>query len=91
MGLFHLFDITALQGRGRSLTPHKSMRFAATAGALALAGLLAASPATAAPCRFATTRQIDKDTGVEPQLLIDGTCTDPDYNGGTFVVTNTEH
>src|SRR5262245_28654367 len=58
--------------------------------ALALAGLLAASAAAAAPCRFAPSRQIDKDTGVEPQLLIDATCVDPDYNESTFVITDTQ-
>ena len=91
MALFHFFDIAALQGRGRSITPHRSMRLTAAPAALTLAGLLATtSAATAAPCQFAPTRQIDKDTGVEPQLLIDGTCTDPDYNESTFVITNTE-
>src|SRR5262245_26978356 len=58
--------------------------------ALALAGLLAASAAAAAPCRFAPSRQIDKDTGVEPQLLIDATCVDPDYNEKTFIIDKTE-
>jgi hypothetical protein len=90
MALFHFFDITALEGRGRSITPHRSMRYAAAASALALASLLAASTATAAPCQFAPTRQIDRDTGVEPQLLIDGACTDPDYIESAFVITNTE-
>jgi hypothetical protein len=90
MAIFHFFDVTALEGRERSLTLLRLMRFAAIASTLALASLLAASPATAAPCQFAPTRQIDKDTGVEPQLLIDGTCTDPDYSEATFVITNTE-
>jgi hypothetical protein len=67
--------------------------------ALALGSLLAAtptgsvqaaSPAAAATCRFAPVRQIDRDVGVEPQLLIDGTCIDPDYNENTFVVDKTE-
>jgi hypothetical protein len=83
MALFDFFDIAALEGR-------KRLAFIATASAMALAGLLAASPAAAAPCKFAPTRQIDTDTGVEPQLLIDGTCTDPDYNQSTFVVDKTE-
>jgi PKD domain len=81
MALFEFFDIAGLEGRERFIT---------TFFALALGSLLAASPAVAAPCQFAPTRQIDRDTGVEPQLLIDGTCTDPDYNEGTFVITNTE-
>ena len=65
-------------------------RFAASTGALALATLLAASPASAATCKFAPFRDIDRETGVEPQLLIDGTCTDPDYNESTFVIDKTE-
>ncbi|PNU02157.1 PKD domain-containing protein [Novosphingobium guangzhouense] len=66
-----------------------------SAGAFGLAALagstcLATSGAAAAECRFAPVRQIDRDVGVDPQLLIDGTCTDPDYNEGTFVVDKTE-
>src|SRR5579862_5875479 len=83
MAMFDFFDIAALKGRKRSA-------FVAATGAMALAGLLVASPAAAAPCKFAPTRQIDRDTGVEPQLLIDGTCTDPDYNESTFVIDKTE-
>jgi PKD domain len=90
MAFFDFLDIAAFEGRERSVTPHRLMRFTTSASALALASLLAASPATAAPCKFAPARQINKDTGVEPQLLIDGTCTDPDYNEGTFVVDKTE-
>ena len=68
-------------------------------GALALGSLLAAAPivtlhaatpAAAATCKFAPVRQIDRDVGVEPQLLIDGTCIDPDYNESTFVIDKTE-
>src|SRR5262249_45347013 len=47
-------------------------------------------PAAAETCQFAPTTQMNADTGVEPQLLIDGTCTDPDYNESTFVIDNTE-
>jgi hypothetical protein len=98
MALFDFFDIAALEGRKRSVTLRRLMRFTASASALALAGLLAASPASsllaaspaAAPCKFAPARQINKDTGVEPQLLIDGTCIDPDYNVSTFVIDKTE-
>lgn len=57
-----------------------------TAGVTCLAG----APAAAAVCKFAPVRQIDRDVGVEPQLLIDGTCTDPDYNEKTFVIDKTE-
>jgi len=83
MALFDFFDIAALRGRKRSA-------FVAIVGAMALAGLLAASPAAADTCKFAPVRQIDKDAGVDPQLLIDGTCTDPDYNESTFVIDKTE-
>ncbi len=58
--------------------------------AVALGALLAASPALAEECKFAPLGQINTDVGVEPQLLIDGTCTDPDYNEGTFVIDKTE-
>src|SRR6476660_4496351 len=60
------------------------------AGALALGTLAAGSPAAAATCKLAPVRQIDKDTGAEPQLLIDGTCVDPDYSEQTFVIDKTE-
>jgi hypothetical protein len=62
----------------------------AVVGALALGSLLAATPAAAAPCKFAPIKPINSDVGVEPQLLIDGTCVDPDYNESTFVVDKTE-
>jgi hypothetical protein len=58
--------------------------------ALLLAGVLGASPAAAVECKFAPMQQINIDTGVEPQLLIDGDCVDPDYNEKTFVVDKTE-
>ena len=95
MALFDFFDIAALEGRVRSVTLRGRVRLVATASAMALVGLLLASASpwaspVAAPCKFAPTRQIDKDTGVEPQLLIDGTCIDPDYNESTFVVEKTE-
>ena len=83
MALFDFFDIAALEGSKRSA-------FVAIVGAMALASLLAASSAAADTCKFAPVRQIDKDAGVDPQLLIDGTCTDPDYNESTFVVDKTE-
>ncbi|MFT5481385.1 MAG: hypothetical protein ACI9GW_000026 [Halieaceae bacterium] len=66
----------------------KLMQFAAAASAFVLG--LAALPAVAAPCQFAPASQMNRDTGVEPQLLIDGTCTDPDYNENTFVIAATE-
>jgi hypothetical protein len=68
----------------------RAFRFTAAASALALGSLLAATPATAAQCKFAPMEQINLDTGVEPQLLIDGDCVDPDYNEQTFVVDKTE-
>src|SRR5512144_2505536 len=87
MALFDFFE--ALEAGERSVTPRRLMRFTA-AGALALGSMLAASPAAAAVCKFAPIRQIDRDVGVEPQLLIDGDCTDPDYNEKTFVIDKTE-
>jgi hypothetical protein len=98
MALFELFDIASLEGRERCITARGLMRFATSASALALGSLLAvspvsslaASPASAAACKFAPVRQIDKDIGVDPQLLIDGTCIDPDYNEATFVIDKTE-
>lgn len=68
----------------------KSARHAVAVSALVAGYLLAAAPASAATCKFAPFRQIDRDTGVEPQLLIDGTCVDPDYNEKTFVIDKTE-
>src|SRR5206468_1660024 len=62
-----------------------------TAFSIAVVTCLAGAPAMAAAvCKFAPVRQIDRDVGVEPQLLIDGTCTDPDYNEKTFVIDKTE-
>jgi PKD domain len=90
MALFEVLDIAGLRGRERSITPCSVMRLFTPVFALALGSMLAASPAVAAPCQFAPTQQIDRDTGVEPQLLIDGTCTDPDYNESTFVIDKTE-
>lgn len=69
--------------------PHVRTGIAFALAAVSTAALTA-SPAAAAECKFAPARQIDKDTGVEPQLLIDGTCTDPDYNESTFVIDKTE-
>ena len=90
MGLFGFSGIAAVLGREHLVTSRRLMRFIAAGGALALGSLLAASPGAAAECRFAPTRQIDRDTGVEPQLLIDGTCTDPSFNESMFVVDKTE-
>ena len=72
------------------VTRRMAWRLAASAGALALGGMLAPSPAAAAECKFAPMGQINVDSGVEPLLLIDGTCTDPVYNERTFVVDKTE-
>lgn len=41
-------------------------------------------------CKFAPMTQINIDTGIEPQLLIDADCVDPDYNEDTFVIDKTE-
>jgi hypothetical protein len=85
-----LFDIAVFEGRGHSVTPFSLMRFTAAAGVVAFGSLLAASPAAAAECKFAPSSQINIETGVEPLLLIDGTCTDPVYNESTFVIDKTE-
>jgi hypothetical protein len=90
MGLVDFVEVTASDGRARLVSARRLMRSTAAAGALALGSLLAASPAAAETCKFAPVRQIDKDAGVEPQLLINATCTDPDYNENTFVVDKTE-
>ncbi len=76
-------------GAGRNSVKRSLLQTAAAAAALAL-GLCGAAPSEAATCKFAPVRQIDRDTGAEPQLLIDGTCVDPDYNEQTFVVDKTE-
>ena len=72
----------------RLFTRLKSVQLATATCVLVLG--LAALPAVAATCQFAPASQMDKDTGVEPQLLIDGACTDPVYNESTFVITKTE-
>jgi hypothetical protein len=66
------------------------MLLAGAAGTIMMGSLLAASPAAAATCKFAAASAITRGAGVEPQLLIDGTCVDPDYNEQTFVVDKTE-
>jgi hypothetical protein len=74
----------------RCATRHKALRLAMAASAVPLGMILASSAAAAAPCAFAPGRPIDREVGVEPQLLIDATCTDPVYNESTFVVDKTE-
>lgn len=69
---------------------NKPIRAAASLCLLTFGGVAFMSPAVAAPCQFAAASQLDIDTGVEPQLLIDGSCTDPVYNEKTFVITKTE-
>jgi len=90
MALFDFVGIATLNARERSVSRHGLMRFTAASSALALGSLLAVSPAAAAECEFAPTTQMNIDTGVEPQLLIDAACTDPDYNESTFVIDKTE-
>ena len=90
MALIDFVDIAALELRQRLVTLRGVMRVTAAASTLALGSLLAASPAVAAECKFASATQMNIDTGVEPQLLINGTCTDPVYNEGTFVIDKTE-
>jgi hypothetical protein len=83
-------DTAALDKPARSLVLRRSVWSTVAVGALALGGLLVASPAAAAECQFAPVRQVHKDVGIEPQLLIDANCTDPVYNEGTFVIDKTE-
>jgi hypothetical protein len=75
---------------GKRSATRFALGLSAAAGALVMSGLALAAPAAAATCKFAPVRQIDRDTGAEPQLLIDGTCVDPDYNEQTFVIDKTE-
>jgi len=74
----------------RSLIHLRCAHLAAVASAFALGMAGFVSPTTADTCKFAPASQMDKDTGVEPLLLIDGACTDPLYNESTFVITKTE-
>jgi len=74
----------------RSFVQLKCEHLAAAVSVFALGIAILASPATADTCKFAPASQMDKDTGVEPLLLIDGVCTDPVYNESTFVTTKTE-
>jgi hypothetical protein len=74
----------------RSLSAGRTVRLVGAASAVAIGSLLAASPAAAEVCKFAPVRQIDKDAGVMPQLLITADCVDPAYNADTFVVDKTE-
>jgi hypothetical protein len=82
--------IAVLAGDRRSRAPQRFLCLTVAASVLVLGSLLVASPAAAATCKFAPFGQINIDTGVEPQLLIDGTCIDPDYNESTFVIDKTE-
>ncbi len=70
--------------------PGRLGRLLAGAGVFVLASIAASSPANAATCKFAPVTQMNIDTGVEPLLQIDATCTDPDYNEQTFVIDKTE-
>ncbi|MCK9562943.1 MAG: PKD domain-containing protein [Bacteroidales bacterium] len=90
MGFFNFGETEASKCPVRSASLGKLMRFTAASGTLLLGSLLATSPATAAECKFAPSDQINIETGIEPLLLIDATCTDPDYNESTFVVDKTE-
>ena len=60
--------------------------FAAATGAALVAGLVSLT-ATAATCQFIAGPQV---AGIEPQLAVDGTCSDPDYNETTLVIDSTE-
>jgi hypothetical protein len=90
MTLRNFVDVASLQSGLRTAGPRIVIRATAAAGALALGSIASAAPAAATECKFAPMGQINVDTGVEPLLMIDGTCTDPAYNEGTFVVEKTE-
>lgn len=60
------------------------VKVAASAMAASLA-MLASTQAMAAPCM---TEGAPRD-GVEPRLMVNATCTDPDYNADTFVLEST--
>jgi hypothetical protein len=85
-----LLETVIVVGHGFRKFPRALVAFLATASMLLVGSLLAATPSLAAECKFAPIQKIHKDAGVEPHLLIDGTCTDPDYNDSTFVVDSTE-
>ena len=53
-------------------------------GATMMVGLLAASSAFAADCRYERTTPMSG--GVQPPLIVDATCTDPDFNDSNFVI-----
>jgi hypothetical protein len=88
--MIRFYSVSALQPCTRPTSSSAVLRLAGAAGALALASLAAASPAAAKTCQFAPMAQINYDAGVEPLLLIDADCTDPDYNESTFVVDKVE-
>ncbi len=90
MALTVFCDSAALAKRGNSEGLSRVLRLATGVSVAAVGTLLAATPAAAVDCQFAPLAQINSDVGVEPQLLIDGICTDPDYNMKSFVVDKTE-
>jgi hypothetical protein len=69
---------------------HTLWRPLAAVGALTIGSLLTASPVLAEECKFAPADEVTRAAGIEPQLLIDGDCVDPDYNESTFVIEKTE-
>jgi hypothetical protein len=78
-------------GKGRATVVTRSCgRLVALATALCLGTMLTAPSAAAEECKFAPLAKINHDSGAEPQLLIDGKCTDPAYNESTFVVDKVE-
>src|SRR5690554_5507561 len=90
MALFNFSDSPAPTHRTRAAGPVRLMGLTATSSLLLLGGLLATPPAAAEECKFAPFEQIHIDIGIEPLLLIDATCIDPDYNENTFVIDKTE-
>ncbi len=87
------FDIEyaeLLSGCARATRTGRRLHLALAASSVALVGALASSPAAAETCQFAPSTQLHIDVGIEPQLLIDGTCADPVYNEDSFVIDKTE-
>jgi PKD domain len=90
MALSGFFGFASSKERVDSFVSRERVQFVAITSAIGLALAISASPAAAAECKFGPDKPIYKDVGIEPLMLIDGTCTDPDYNENTFVITKTE-
>ena len=77
---------------GHHCSPSGMLRLTATLSAIALgAGLLAAAPALAAAetCQYASQAPV-AGSDVDPPLIVNATCADPDYNESTLVIDGTQ-